>query len=328
MSEGYVKLLSSIVRSSIWGEPDHVRVVWITMMAIADKHGYVYASVDGLAHEARKTIDETEDALRRFLSPDPRSRTKEHDGRRVVEVDGGWQLLSYERIRAMHGAESERERKREWWNSNRGKKTSSLDATSETSELASATSRLANSRASHGSGSDHDLISSSQISSDLEASAKDLSGNARVSEPLGMRKPVPPPTSDESEQAYISEIKRRCREEPTPDLFARAAGCIRNPYDGQFESPQSWPEVQAMAACFAASYGAVHRHLGQLPRDKGLGALLGILGAGIGHREYMRAVQLSLDDEWFQNLKGPGLTSLSLDVVRRLLAEADERGAA
>jgi hypothetical protein len=49
MSVTFTKLFSSITESTVWDEPDRVRLVWITMLAMADKHGRVWASVPGLA---------------------------------------------------------------------------------------------------------------------------------------------------------------------------------------------------------------------------------------------------------------------------------------
>jgi len=140
--------------------------------------------------------------------------------------------------------------------------------------------------------------------------------------------PAAPPSETRPEAITEQELKRRCREEPTRDLHSRAAQCIANPYDGLFERPEMWPEVQAMAYAFSCVYGARYRHLGKIPQHKGLMALLAILGAGVTHTDYMRAVNLSMSDEWFAKLKGPSLTTLSLDVVLRLLAEAEEKGAA
>lgn len=96
MSESFTKLFSSIVHSTIWNEPDHVRLTWVTMLALADRDGIVHASVPGLAHAARKTVAEVEDALEKFMSPDKYSRTPDFEGRRVEPVPGGWRLLTYE----------------------------------------------------------------------------------------------------------------------------------------------------------------------------------------------------------------------------------------
>lgn len=96
---GYTKLFSSIIHSTIWREPHHVRVVWITLLAMADRDGDVEASVPGLADAARVTRAECEDALRVLEAPDPDSRDAENEGRRIAKVPGGWQLLNHHKYR-------------------------------------------------------------------------------------------------------------------------------------------------------------------------------------------------------------------------------------
>lgn len=95
MNGGYTKLFSSIVASTIWREPDHVRIVWITMLAISDPWGHIRASIPGLADLARVSVEDAKDALARLSAPDEYSRTKEHEGRRIEETDGGWFILNF-----------------------------------------------------------------------------------------------------------------------------------------------------------------------------------------------------------------------------------------
>lgn len=111
---GYTKLFSSIIASTIWREPNHVRCVWVTMLAMSDKNGIVEASIPGLADMARVTVQECEEALARFREPDPYSRTKDHDGRRIADVDGGFQLLNHAKYRDMLTAEDRREYQRQY----------------------------------------------------------------------------------------------------------------------------------------------------------------------------------------------------------------------
>lgn len=108
----FVKLFATLTDSSVWDLPDNVRVIWITMLAMANSRGRVHAAITGVANRSRKTVAEVEEALRVFTSPDPHSRTKEHDGRRVAPIDGGWVILNYEKHRAAKNAESVRESKR------------------------------------------------------------------------------------------------------------------------------------------------------------------------------------------------------------------------
>jgi hypothetical protein len=110
----HVKLFSTITDSSIWDQPDNVCKIWITMLAMADWHGCVFASLPGLANRARKTIPEVEKALEVFRAPDPYSRTQEHEGRRIVDIDGGWMLLNYCKHREARNAEALRESKRDY----------------------------------------------------------------------------------------------------------------------------------------------------------------------------------------------------------------------
>ena len=109
---GYTKLFSSILGSSIWREDLATKIVWVTLLASADADGVVEASVPGLAHFAGVTIEEAEVALRKFLSPDPYSRSPEHEGRRIEVVDGGWRLLNHAKYREKMSPEAVREQNR------------------------------------------------------------------------------------------------------------------------------------------------------------------------------------------------------------------------
>jgi len=106
---GFTKLFNSILHSTIWSEPNHVRILWITMLAMANKDGDVAASVPGLAKMAGISLEETEDALARFQQPDKYSRTPDFDGRRIQATDGGWHLLNHRKYREMASKDESRE---------------------------------------------------------------------------------------------------------------------------------------------------------------------------------------------------------------------------
>jgi len=105
----YTKLFNSIVTSTIWTEDDKTRIVWITMLAIADKNGEVQGSIPGLARIAGVPVDDCRVAIGKFLSPDPDSRTKDDEGRRIEEIDGGWALLNHQKYREMASRDEQRE---------------------------------------------------------------------------------------------------------------------------------------------------------------------------------------------------------------------------
>lgn len=106
---GYTKLFSTIVTSTIWREPKETKVLWITMLALANKDGVVEGSVPGLAHMAGLTREETDRSLSTLMAPDVDSRSQADDGRRVKVVDGGWFLVNHAKYRALMNADDRRE---------------------------------------------------------------------------------------------------------------------------------------------------------------------------------------------------------------------------
>lgn len=109
---GYTKLFNSILASSVWQESLSTKVLWITLLAMADKDGIAEASVPGLAKIAGLSLAETEAGLASLSAPDKYSRTKDFEGRRVQECEGGWRILNHPKYRAKMSADDRREYKR------------------------------------------------------------------------------------------------------------------------------------------------------------------------------------------------------------------------
>jgi hypothetical protein len=112
MSNGFTKLHGSILTSTIWREDPVTKVVWITLLAMADQDGTVEASIPGLAAIANVSIEQTEEAMQKFDSPDRYSRSPESEGRRIAPIDGGWRLLNYDKYREKLSKEDLKERAR------------------------------------------------------------------------------------------------------------------------------------------------------------------------------------------------------------------------
>ena len=106
----YTKLFQSIITSTIWGEDDQTKIVWITLLALADKNGEVQGSLPGVARMACVSTEAVEKALSKFLSPDPYSRTTEDEGRRIEVIDGGWHILNHKKYRDMASDEDRKEK--------------------------------------------------------------------------------------------------------------------------------------------------------------------------------------------------------------------------
>ncbi|MEY4783251.1 MAG: hypothetical protein RIR41_1186 [Pseudomonadota bacterium] len=112
MADNYVKIWASITDSSVWSRPSNIRIVWLTMLAMSDQHGFVGASVDGLARRANVPIEDVETALAEFMAPDKRSRNPENEGRRIQEVPRGWHILNHGYFRDLRDKEERREYER------------------------------------------------------------------------------------------------------------------------------------------------------------------------------------------------------------------------
>ncbi len=110
----YNKLFSKIVDSSIWLEPTPTRIVWLMFIAVMNEDGFVqFASVANVAHRARITDEESEQAIKILESPDPNSADEDNDGRRVEKVPGGWMILNASKYRDLVTREMQRAATRE-----------------------------------------------------------------------------------------------------------------------------------------------------------------------------------------------------------------------
>lgn len=96
--DNWSPLFSSLVVSSVWGLEPEAKVVWITLLCLKDRKGFVAGSVPGLARLAVVSVEECEKALKIFESPDPYSKTPDDEGRRIKVVDGGWYVLGHQRF--------------------------------------------------------------------------------------------------------------------------------------------------------------------------------------------------------------------------------------
>lgn len=89
--------------------------VFITMLAKKEGDFVVRGSAFNIAQWAKKTEQETLDALKILSSPDTkRIEPQPYDGRRIERVKDGWFILNAELYRDLMAKENERARKRRW----------------------------------------------------------------------------------------------------------------------------------------------------------------------------------------------------------------------
>lgn len=91
----FVKIYSTILDSSVWGESKDVKLLWVTILAMGGEHGHVEASVGGLARRAGLTREECEVALEVLVSPDPDDKSGVDEGRRIRKTERGWSITNH-----------------------------------------------------------------------------------------------------------------------------------------------------------------------------------------------------------------------------------------
>lgn len=121
--DGFVKLYESILGSSVWAESAETRIVFVTLLLLADyRTGRVESSVSGLARFANVTPTECRAALDILSGPDLDSKSVEWAGRRIERVEGGWDILNFKKYRDLrspkqiadaHRQQEHRDRKRD-----------------------------------------------------------------------------------------------------------------------------------------------------------------------------------------------------------------------
>ncbi len=115
----YSKLFSSLVHSSLWSQMDHVRLLFITLLALSDRDGIVYGSRSGLMRAAMIDLDAAEehDPWRILMGPDDDSsdlmRNPENEGRRIEEIPGGFRIINYTYYRSLRDAEDRKAQNRD-----------------------------------------------------------------------------------------------------------------------------------------------------------------------------------------------------------------------
>lgn len=132
----FVKLDCGILNSTLWFERE-AREIFITALLMAQPreysepvpeiaiseiretgwsappgwYGFVHAASSGIVRRAGMELQAGMEALQRLASPEPSSRSPEHDGRRMIRVSGGFLILNYQKYREKDHTAAERSRR-------------------------------------------------------------------------------------------------------------------------------------------------------------------------------------------------------------------------
>ena len=111
----FVKLFNQILDSSI-ADDRKLRHFFTDILLCSDAQGFVMMTESAIARRIGASIDEVKWGIDQLMSPDPRSKTPDNEGRRLESVDGsgyGWRIINFESYKALRSAEDMREKTRE-----------------------------------------------------------------------------------------------------------------------------------------------------------------------------------------------------------------------
>ena len=107
----YAKVFAQIFDSSI-AENYEVRHVFEDLLKLADRDGVVDMTLEAVARRTNVPLEKVEFAIGELSKPDPESRSKEHEGRRLVPIDSGrtwgWLIVNYQHYRDLRDEEARR----------------------------------------------------------------------------------------------------------------------------------------------------------------------------------------------------------------------------
>lgn len=100
----FAKVFCQIFDSSIADNWKH-RHVFQDLLILADRYGIVDMTPEAICARTRLPREMVDEAIAALSSPDPRSRSREEEGRRIVPIDPerpwGWRIVNYLKYREM-----------------------------------------------------------------------------------------------------------------------------------------------------------------------------------------------------------------------------------
>jgi hypothetical protein len=111
----YAKVFTQILDSSL-AENFQVRHIFEDLLKLSDPNGVVDMTHAAIARRINCPLDIVTEALHTLEQPDPKSRTPDHEGRRIVKVDEhrdwGWMIVNFAYYRSVATEEQRREKTR------------------------------------------------------------------------------------------------------------------------------------------------------------------------------------------------------------------------
>lgn len=110
----YGKIFTQMYDGSLGTEgPWQALVTFQQLIILADKDGMVDITDEAIARRTSIPLEVIRPGIEALLKPDPRSRSKELDGRRIIPIDPdrdwGWRIVNYATYRRIRSADERRE---------------------------------------------------------------------------------------------------------------------------------------------------------------------------------------------------------------------------
>jgi hypothetical protein len=98
MSDGYTPVFGSVFTGTLHGRwPD--TGLWLCLLAMSNKHGEVDCTPQYIASATGLEVSEVTACIERFMQPDPYSRSRGEEGRRLIPLDPnrpwGWKIVNH-----------------------------------------------------------------------------------------------------------------------------------------------------------------------------------------------------------------------------------------
>jgi len=111
----FAKVFRQIFASSIVERPE-VRFTFMDLLILADSGGVVDMTHEAIARWTNRPIEVIRETIAELERPDPKSRTPDDEGRRIVRLDEhrdwGWLIVNYEKFRMISSEEQRKAKTR------------------------------------------------------------------------------------------------------------------------------------------------------------------------------------------------------------------------
>ncbi len=295
------------------------------MLAKADQYGEIQCSVPGLARAALVSREECDAALEIFSSPDPDSRSKEHDGRRIEDIDGGWRLLNHSKYRGMMSREERNQKRAAYMRDYRKRPRDSTLLQVEQADQKQIRSDQIRSR------SDPDPENHNTASDNLE----NINSNETIPEANGCVLPKPSgvkPSEKQKRKENTTErhdgaIPANLEEALCIPIHQRCSLLVQRPDLAGWLQPSVWPEISSVISLYRGLTGQPNLPIGRYDKDGGLRAVVALFSTEpeIPIDDIHAALRRLVSSEYWRRVGiKRGLQGLTIEVIRRELIPITE----